>query len=178
MQEDNKESTQCLVSPTSKKGRSSRWLCCCSSSSVGPTALYSIPADNTILVQEPWYHSTISRKEAERRLTEQEDLDCFLVRKSRRQAGKYIISVSYGGVIKHHIILEKNQCYEVEGTKKSFSQLSELVAYYKNWFLSTNEEKLVNPCPRPILIPRRGTLPGMSKKDSLLRAVLICNGKQ
>ena len=144
---------------------------------VGPTALYSIPADNTILVQNPWYHSTISRKEAERRLTEQ-DLDCFLVRKSRRQAGKYILSVSYGEVIKHHTIREKNQHYEVEGTGQSFSPLSELVAFYKSHFLSANEEMLVSPCPHPRLMPRRDTLPGMSKKDSLLRAVLIYNGKQ
>ena len=175
MQEDE-ETTQLFVNPSPKKCPSSSWLCCCFSSFVGPTGLYSSRADNTILVPEPWYHSKISKKEAVKRLAAQK-FDCFLVRKSQHQAGKYKLSVNYGRVIKHHTIREKNQLYEVEGTEQSFSTLSELVAYFKNHYISTDQELLVNACPRPTLRPRKKvTPPGMSKKDLLLHAALICNG--
>ena len=51
--------------------------------------------DVSIIVEEPWYHGDISWEDAEQRLNAQ-DSDCFLMRKSQSQPGKYVLSVSYG----------------------------------------------------------------------------------
>ena len=103
------------------------------------------------LADVPWYHGSISWHVAKERLTKQ-DSDCFLVRKSQSQPGKYCLSVMYGGVIKHFVIRKKDQWYKVEGTEKQFSSLQELVAHYKKHYLSTDWEMLTTPCPSPLLI--------------------------
>ena len=131
-----------------------------------PTARRSVRADNDNLVQNPWYHSGISWKKSEKRLNAQ-DSDCFLVRKSQHQEGKLVISVKCGGKVKHHTVREENQRYEVEGTEKKFDSMDELIAYYQNNFLSTEEEVLTTPCPRPTLSrhikqPPQIEIPGMT----------------
>ena len=128
-----------------------------------------IQADVSTVVQELWYHGDISWQLAEERLNKQ-DSDRFLVRKSQSQPGKYALAVRYGGIVKHFVIHKENQRYEVEGTEKSFGSLQELVAFYKEHYLTTDWERLTTPCqpqrlkprppqrlkPRPPPIPVRG----------------------
>lgn len=109
-------------------------------------------ADFTPYVQKPWYHGDISWEEAKERLKVQGS-DCFLVRKSQSQPGKYDLSVSFGGVIKHYPIRVQNQCCEIEGTETSFKSLDKLIVYYKNNYISTQEDVLTTPCQRPTLTP-------------------------
>ena len=117
-----------------------------------PTPKYQ--ADVSCLVQHPWYHGDISWEDAEERL-EAQDLDCFLVRKSQSEPGKYVLSVSYGGVVKDFgiCIHKEDQCYEVEGAAEPFSSLEELVAFYKDHYLTVDGVMLITPCPRPRLKP-------------------------
>ena len=126
-------------------------------------------ADVSILVEEPWYHGDISWEDAEERLNAQ-DSDCFLVRKSQSQPGKYVLSVSYGGVVNHFPVCKEDQHYEVEGTENPFTSLSELVAFYKNHFLSPDEEMLTTHCPRPRLTPRKNftLIKGMNERASVI----------
>ena len=109
-------------------------------------------ADVSTYVHEPWYHGDISCDVAEERL-EAQDSDCFLVRKSRSQPGNYVLSLSYGKVMKHFVIRKENRRYEVEGTEKSFGSLQELIAYYKEHYLTTDWERLTTPCPPQRLNP-------------------------
>jgi len=128
-----------------------------------PTIRSEARAEIYEFVEEPWYHGDISWTVAEERLKALSS-DCFLVRKSKSEEGKYIMSVKYGGVTKHHRICVQNQRYEVEGTKKQFSTLQQLIAYYKQHPLSTEWERLVKPCSPPRLMPsKEGTPPIMSK---------------
>ena len=117
-----------------------------------PTPKYQ--ADVSCLVQHPWYHGDISWEDAEERL-EAQDSDCFLVRKSQSEPGKYVLSVSYGGVVKDFgiCIHKEDQCYEVEGAAEPFSSLEELVAFYKDHYLTVDGVMLITPCPRPRLKP-------------------------
>ena len=138
------------------------WCCCCYCFRSLQTSKYanSIPPTPTIrseaqadvadFVEEPWYHGDISWKVAEERLNVLGS-DCYLVRKSQSEEGKYILSVRYGGVIKHHPICVQDQRYEVEKTKKQFRSLQQLVAYYKKHPFSTEWEMLTIPCSPPRL---------------------------
>ena len=172
--EEKEGSTQHLVVPTPKEDPNSSWYsCCCFHSSPKktffsptPTARRSVRADNDSLVQKPWYHGDITWEDSEERLRAQ-DSDCFLVRKSQHQEEKLVISVRYGQEVKHHTVGTKYQYYEVEGTEKPFSSMDELIAYYQHHFLSTEEELLTIPCPRPTLTPHmkqppQMEIPGMS----------------
>ena len=125
-----------------------------------PTIRSEARADISDFVEEPWYHGKISWKVAEERLNALGS-DCFLVRKSQSEEGKYILSVRFGseGDIKHHPICVQDERYEVEGTKKQFSTLKQLIAYYKQRHLSTEWEKLVEPCSPPRLTPSREESP-------------------
>ena len=114
----------------------------------------------TPYVQEPWYHGDISWEEAEERLKVQGS-DCFLVRKSQSKPGKYDLSVSFGGVIKHYPICVQNQCCEIEGTETPFKSLDELIVCYKSKYISTQEDVLTTPCLRPTLTPRKKQPPPM-----------------
>lgn len=128
-----------------------------------PTIRSEARAEISDFVEEPWYHGDISWTVAEERLKALSS-ECFLVRKSKSEEGKYILSVRYGGVTKHHRICVQNQRYEVEGTKKQFSTLQQLIAYYKQHRLSTEWERLVKPCSPPRLMPsKKGTPLIMSK---------------
>ena len=117
-------------------------------------------ADVSSLVHEPWYHGDISWEDAEERL-ETQDSDCFLVRKSQSQPGEYVLSVSFGGVIKHYPICVQNQCCEIEGTETPFKSLDELIVYYKSKYISTQEDVLTTPCIRPTLTPCKKQPPPM-----------------
>ena len=117
-----------------------------------PTPKYQ--ADVSSLVHEPWYHGDISWEDAEERL-EAQDSDCFLVRKSQSQPGEYVLSVSFGRVIKDFgiCIRKESQCYEVEGAEKQFSSLEELIFFYKDHYLTVDGMMLTTPCPPPRLKP-------------------------
>ena len=144
------------ITPLPSEKASSSWCCCFHSSSsenpvrakyASPTPLtkFSGQADVSTLVREPWYHGDIPWQVAKERLNKQKS-DCFLVRKSQSQPGKYIISVRYGGEVKHHIVRKENQHYEVEGTKKPFDSISKLVSHYKTHYLSPEGETLSTVC--------------------------------
>ena len=130
-----------------------------------PTIRSEAQADISEFVEEPWYHGDISWKVAEKRLNALGS-DCYLVRKSQSEEGKYILSVRYGesGFIKHHPICVQDERYEVEGTKKQFSTLKQLIAYYKQRHLSTEWEKLVTPCSPPRLTPSKEKSPPIMSK--------------
>lgn len=117
-----------------------------------PTIRSEARADISDFVEEAWYHGNISWTVAEERLNALRS-DCYLVRKSQSEKGKYILSVRYGRFIKHHPIRVQGERYEVEGTKKQFSTLKQLIAYYKQRHLSTEWETLVEPCSPPRLSP-------------------------
>ena len=112
--EEKEGSTQHLLVPDATKDPTSSWYSCCcfrcfhssprkSFFSPTPTARRSARADNDSLVQKPWYHSDISWEKSVERLKAQ-DSDCFLVKKSQSQPGKYVLCVSYGEDIKPHTI--------------------------------------------------------------------------
>ena len=128
-----------------------------------PTIRSEARAEISEFVEELWYHGDISWEVAEERLKALRS-DCFLVRKSKSEEGKYILSVRYGGVTKHHRICVQNQRYEVEGTKKQFSTLQQLIAYYKQHHLSTEWERLVKACEPPRLTPSKEESPPIMSK--------------
>lgn len=149
-----------------KKEPSSSWCCCFRSSSTEnpvrakyasptPRTKFSGQADISTLVREPWYHGDIPWQVAKERLNKQKS-DCFLVRKSRSQPGKYVISVKYAGEVKHHTVREENQHYEVEGTKKQFHSMSVLVSHYKTHCLSPEGAKLLSFCSSRLEPPPTG----------------------
>ena len=96
-------------------------------------------------VDNPWYHGNITSLEAEKRL-KTENSDCFLVRRSQSKPGNYSLSVKYKGVVRHFLVHNECEYYEVGGTETRFSSLEELVDHYKYNYLSAKGEKLTTPC--------------------------------
>ena len=99
-------------------------------------------------VDNSWYHGNISSWEAEKRL-KAEKSDCFLVRRSQTQSENYTLSVRYKGVVRHFLVHNKHECYEVDGTETAFGSLEELVDYYKHHCVSAKGEKLTTSCANP-----------------------------
>ena len=131
-----------------------------------PIANYT-QADISTLVGKHWYHGDISRNVAEKRL-KAEDTDCFLVRKSQSQKGKFVLSVYFDEAMDHFMIHTENECYEVDGSQKSFDSLQKLVEFYQYNCLKANGMMLVIPCPCPWRHFQLKSDQGMSKHIPLL----------
>uniref|UniRef100_A0A8C4W8I0 Tyrosine-protein kinase n=1 Tax=Gopherus evgoodei TaxID=1825980 RepID=A0A8C4W8I0_9SAUR len=79
----------------------------------------------------PWYHSNISREEAERRLYSGAQPDGKFLLRERKENGTYALSLVYGKTVYHYRIdQDKSGKYSIpEGTK--FDTLWQLVEYLK-----------------------------------------------
>ncbi|KAK7099624.1 tyrosine-protein kinase Fyn-like isoform X1 [Littorina saxatilis] len=116
-----------------------------------------VALENTIESQD-WFFGQVTRKEAERALkAPTASLGSFLVRESETSPGSYALSVrdnpadtSRGGepVVRHYKIRNKDDggCYIA--TRRTFSNLMELISHYKE---SADGlcQRLVKPCPKP-----------------------------
>ena len=69
-----------------------------------------------------------------------------------KSAREYGLSVSYRGDVRHCTIRTEDQCSEVEEKKKPFSSIQELVAFYKDHYLTVDGMTLVTPCPPPKML--------------------------
>ncbi|XP_007489513.1 tyrosine-protein kinase ZAP-70 [Monodelphis domestica] len=79
----------------------------------------------------PWYHSSISREEAERKLYSGTQHDGKFLLRPRKEHGSYALSLIYGKTVYHYLInQDKSGKYCIpEGTK--FDTLWQLVEYLK-----------------------------------------------
>ncbi|XP_043844596.1 tyrosine-protein kinase ZAP-70 isoform X2 [Dromiciops gliroides] len=79
----------------------------------------------------PWYHSSISREEAERKLYSGSQHDGKFLLRPRKEQGTYALSLIYGKTVYHYLInQDKSGKYCIpEGTK--FDTLWQLVEYLK-----------------------------------------------
>ncbi|KFO92561.1 Tyrosine-protein kinase ZAP-70, partial [Buceros rhinoceros silvestris] len=79
----------------------------------------------------PWYHGTITREEAERRLYSGAQPDGKFLLRERKESSTYALSLVYGKTVYHYRIdLDKSGKYAIpEGTK--FDTLWQLVEYLK-----------------------------------------------
>ena len=74
-----------------------------------------------------WYHGELTRDQAEETLRAS-GADCFLIRKSK---GRLILSLIHHGEI-YHAVIEHGPGWYSLSSKKSFSDLNELVSYHLN----------------------------------------------
>ncbi|XP_068962340.1 tyrosine-protein kinase ZAP-70 [Petaurus breviceps papuanus] len=79
----------------------------------------------------PWYHNSISREEAERKLYSGSQHDGKFLLRPRKEQGSYALSLIYGKTVYHYLInQDKSGKYCIpEGTK--FDTLWQLVEYLK-----------------------------------------------
>lgn len=101
------------------------------------------------LITHSWYHGKISRENSEDRL-KSVNCDCFLIRESENRPGKFSLSLTHKGKVKHFRIDTKRGArrrFELFGVKRSFLQLGSLVEYYNQHCISAHGELLITPCP-------------------------------
>ena len=103
------------------------------------------------LLKEAWYHPWITREIAEERL-EHGASGCFLVRTSVTKPGCFSLSLKHSGGIAHYPIERKDSgLYEVPGTHKMFSTISDLIAHFKRHPISEyRHHQLISPCYKVI----------------------------
>ena len=96
-----------------------------------------------------WYHGKTSRQDSEELLKDAPD-GYFLVRESTTQPNSHVLSTKHQGEILHRIIRfrEARYTYELEGTRKCFQRITELVQYYQEHYISTAGEILRVSCPQ------------------------------
>ena len=96
-----------------------------------------------------WYHGKISRKYSEELLKNTPD-GYFLVRESTTQPDSYALSLKHRGEVKHRIIHFRDDCctYEIQGTRKRFTKITDLVLYYQQNYISISGEILRVSCPQ------------------------------
>lgn len=90
-----------------------------------------------------WYHGAQGRTQAETILLNQR-AGLFLVRDSQSLQGGYVLSVSENRKVSHYIITQRNGQYQIGD--QTFSDLPEIVDYYRRHFLDTTT--LVEAAPR------------------------------
>ena len=84
----------------------------------------------------PSYHGKISGKEAEQRLTEHSEGNCYLTRFSENKKS-YAVSakISHNGMVQPvHLVLEidsEDSSYSLEGSRKPFQTINKLLKYYE-----------------------------------------------
>ncbi|EGW06447.1 Tyrosine-protein kinase ZAP-70 [Cricetulus griseus] len=79
----------------------------------------------------PWYHSSLTREEAERKLYSGQQTDGKFLLRPRKEQGTYALSLIYGKTVYHYLISQDKagKFYIPEGTK--FDTLWQLVEYLK-----------------------------------------------
>ncbi|XP_045548037.1 GRB2-related adapter protein-like [Salmo salar] len=88
-----------------------------------------VPENYISLLPHPWYAGRVSRQQAEQRL-HCEDRGVFLVRESESSPGEFSVSVSYGDMVEHFLVLEGLGQYCV--WEETFSSLNRLVDFYRS----------------------------------------------
>nr|CAG4651971.1 EOG090X098F [Triops cancriformis] len=78
------------------------------------------------LLQEPWFHGVISRKEAEGRLQTEGD---FLVRESQGSHGQYVLTGLQGGQFKHLLLVDPEGVVRTKDL--TFTSVSHLIHYHR-----------------------------------------------
>ena len=102
----------------------------------------------------PSYHEIISGKEAERRLTENSEGNCYLTRYSESEE-KYVVSaiVSHRGMREPvHFVLEIDSeapSYSFKGSEKIFRTIDELLTYYEQYPLNEEIRSIGSICHPP-----------------------------
>nr|CAG4644105.1 EOG090X098F [Lepidurus arcticus] len=79
-----------------------------------------------LLLQEPWYHGAISRKDAESRLQAEGD---FLVRESQGSPGQYVLTGLQGGQFKHLLLVDPEGVVRTKDL--TFDSVSHLIHYHR-----------------------------------------------
>uniref|UniRef100_A0A8C6J8Y2 Uncharacterized protein n=1 Tax=Melopsittacus undulatus TaxID=13146 RepID=A0A8C6J8Y2_MELUD len=128
----------------------------------------------------PWYHGSITRDEAERRLYSGAQPDGKFLLRERKENGTYALSLVYGKTVYHYRIdHDKSGKYSIpEGTK--FDTLWQLVEYLKlkpDGLIFYLRETCPNPnmpgeLTSPTAIPRLGLPPGGTSLSSTNPSVL------
>ncbi|KFU93142.1 Tyrosine-protein kinase ZAP-70, partial [Chaetura pelagica] len=134
----------------------------------------------------PWYHGSIARDEAERRLYSGAQPDGKFLLRQRKENSAYALSLVYGKTVYHYRIdQDKSGKYSIpEGTK--FDTLWQLVEYLKlkpDGLIFYLRETCPNPnmpvssIPPPFLVPTSGLLrsdqPGLCGLQRLLVLLLF-----
>ncbi|XP_031574954.1 crk-like protein isoform X1 [Actinia tenebrosa] len=91
----------------------------------------------------PWYHSSLSRREAEAVLSGKTP-GTFLVRDSSSIPGDFVLSVSESGKISHYIINFKGSYYQIG--EQTFQEIPSIIEFYRQHFLDTTTLK--EPVPK------------------------------
>eukprot|EP00039_Didymoeca_costata_P022392 m.4383 g.4383 ORF g.4383 m.4383 type:complete len:438 (+) comp2971_c0_seq1:119-1432(+) len=99
----------------------------------------------------PWYHESISRREAELLLYQRGRKGSFLVRPSQETQGQFSVSVNGGDRVKHFRILRNQQNGKYEFGERKFATISDLVHFYGTYSIFTTAQQegicLENPLP-------------------------------
>ena len=103
------------------------------------------------LAREVWFHTGITRKTAEERL-EHTSSGYFLVRESKTKPGCFSLSLKHPESIAHFTIERKDSgLYEVTGTHKGFTSLSDLIDHFKRHPISEYPYRQLHyPCSKLI----------------------------
>ncbi|XP_071000673.1 GRB2-related adapter protein-like [Oncorhynchus clarkii lewisi] len=88
-----------------------------------------VPENYISLLPHPWFAGRVSRQQAEQRLR-WEERGVFLVRESESSPGEFSVSVSYGDMVEHFLVLEGLGQYCV--WEETFSSLNRLVDFYRS----------------------------------------------
>ncbi|KAK6301357.1 hypothetical protein J4Q44_G00294550 [Coregonus suidteri] len=75
-----------------------------------------VPENYISLLPHPWFVGPVSRQQAEQRLRREES-GVFLIRESESSPGEFSVSVSYGDMVEHFLVLEglAPACYSKRG---------------------------------------------------------------
>lgn len=82
----------------------------------GPSSVAAAPPLVQQLQCEPWFHGSLSRREAERLLTRDGD---FLVRESGTTPGQYVLTGQQGGQPKHLLLVDPEGVVSQGGRRSS-----------------------------------------------------------
>ncbi|XP_014047861.1 GRB2-related adapter protein [Salmo salar] len=88
-----------------------------------------VPENYISLLPHPWFAGRVSRQQAEQRLR-WEERGVFLVRESESSPGEFSVSVSYGDMVEHFLVLEGLGQYCV--WEETFTSLNRLVDFYRS----------------------------------------------
>lgn len=109
--------------------------------------LYSVPTNEDVTEAIPIkkldsairkhssYHGTMNGDEAEATLQEQQGCDCCYITRYSEVRDEYILSVLHReegeSVFKNFIIISNENDYEISGSEEKFSNLDELLEFYR-----------------------------------------------
>lgn len=123
----------------------------------------------------PWFHGVISRREAERLLSDCE-IGCYLIRVSESRFG-YSLSFRDINRCRHYMIDQlSNGKYVIIGEPKPHRTLSDLIEYHKKVKISNWKHLLKNPCPQSTVDAAK--LPNVHKKDQARLSEYLVNKRQ